>query len=138
MLWAPMLAACKATNTGAPRSPVPATQPASASARSAAPASPTPLRPQTTVVARPGVPGQIVLTPSGPRPAAITIQAGRSATWVNATGTPLRIISDEPGLFDTGDITPGESVSVTLTATGEHPWHEASDPAFAGTVTVLP
>jgi hypothetical protein len=99
---------------------------------------PSPGVPAITVVALPGTPGQIVLNRTGPLPAAISIQAGRRVTFVNNDTVAHHPVSDEAGLFDAGEIQPGASASVALSAVGSHPWHDAHDSSVRGLVAVLP
>jgi hypothetical protein len=93
--------------------------------------------PAATVVARPGVPGLIRLSASGAVPDTVAIQAGRTVTWQNGDSVKHRVVSSEPGLFDTGEISPGESATVTFTAPGDHGWLDPAYPKLSGTVRVL-
>ena len=93
-------------------------------------------RPSATVVAVAGTPGLITLTPAGAKPDTLSIQADRPVTWQNDDTRRHHIISDEPGLFDTGDIAPGSSATATLTVTGVHDWHDTLT-SLTGTIRVL-
>jgi len=125
-----------------------ATLPASSSATTVAPVvtpslapavrSPAPAGSSATVVAQIGVPGQVTITAGRSEPAAITVMAGRPITWLNRDTVPVHILSNEPGLFDTGDIAPGGQATSTVTAPGYHDWHDATSPSLKGTVRVLP
>ncbi|HEY8819851.1 MAG TPA: hypothetical protein VIM45_00780 [Dehalococcoidia bacterium] len=94
-------------------------------------------RPSVTVVAVAGTPGLITLTPAGAKPDALSVQSGRTITWQNDDTNRHHVVSDEPGLFDTGDIAPGSSVTVTVTVIGTHDWHDAVTPRLKGTLRVL-
>jgi plastocyanin len=94
-------------------------------------------RPSVTVVAIAGTPGLITLTPSGAKPETLSVQSGRTITWQNDDTNRHHIVSDEPGLFDTGDIAPGSSVTVTVTVIGTHDWHDMVTPGLKGTLRVL-
>jgi hypothetical protein len=61
-------------------------------------------------------------------PAEVTISAGQTVTWRNA-GQQGHTATASNGQFDTGNVAPGESTSVTLSAPGTfayvctpHPW----------------
>jgi len=95
------------------------------------------VRPLATVVAIAGTPGLITLTPSGPKPETLSVQSGRMITWQNDDANRHHIVSDEPGLFDTGDIAPGSSVTVAVTIIGTHDWHDLVTPRLKGTLRVL-
>lgn len=94
--------------------------------------------PSVTVVARPGTPGQVVLAASGATPDTVTVQAGRSVTFVNQDTAPHHPVSVEAGLFDAGVIAAGGSAQVTVTAAGLHDWHDATNPRLSGTIRVVP
>ncbi|GEM_PF-2123487 len=134
-----LLGACKSSNNhaAAPSTiahpPTAVSRPATALPPRAAAASPS-----TTVVARPGTPGQIVLSARGATPDTVTVQAGRSVSFVNADTAPHHPVSVEAGLFDAGVIAPGASAAVTVTAAGLHDWHDAANPQLSGTIRVVP
>ncbi|HLZ72268.1 MAG TPA: cupredoxin domain-containing protein [Dehalococcoidia bacterium] len=126
-----LLGACKASNNhpAATATVSPTRAPA---ARTAAAV------PSTTVVARPGTPGQIVLSAGGAAPDTVTVQAGRAVTFVNSDTVPHHPVSVEANLFDAGQIAPGASAQVTVTAAGLHDWHDAVNPRLSGTIRVVP
>ncbi|HEY7294919.1 MAG TPA: hypothetical protein VH916_07740 [Dehalococcoidia bacterium] len=134
-----MLVACKASNN---RSTATATAGQSraptAVAGTAAPPRTALAQPSTTVVSRPGTPGQIVLSANGATPDTVTVQAGRPVTFVNADSVPHHPVSVEAGLFDPGTIAPGTSAQVTVAAAGLHDWHDAANPRLSGTIRVVP
>ncbi len=134
---AALLCACKSSNTNSHASPA-ATATRQASAPPATPRPPSTAVPSVTVVARPGTPGQVVLAANGATPDTVTVQAGRTVTFVNSDSAPHHPVSNEAGLFDAGTIAPGGSAQVTVTAAGLHDWHDASDPRLNGTIRVVP
>ncbi|MHB8576542.1 MAG: cupredoxin domain-containing protein [Dehalococcoidia bacterium] len=94
--------------------------------------------PTSTVVARVGEPGLFTISAAGVAPQTVAVQAGRSASWLNADTETHRIVSDEPGLFDTGAVAPGQRVSVQVTAPGFHDWHDLAQPTLRGTLRIIP
>ncbi|HZQ35039.1 MAG TPA: hypothetical protein VFD32_03835, partial [Dehalococcoidia bacterium] len=108
------------------------------SAPATTPRPPSTAVPSVTVVARPGTPGQVVLSAAGATPDTVTVQAGRAVTFVNSDSVPHHPVSVEAGLFDAGAIAPGGSAQVTVTAAGLHDWHDAANPRLNGTIRVVP
>lgn len=96
-----------------------------------------PAIPQVTVVAQAGTPGLVTIRAGGVTPATIAIQAGRTVNWLNADSVAHRIVSDQAGIFDTGEIQPGQSAAVTLNTPGTYNWRDALTPELKGTVRVL-
>lgn len=94
--------------------------------------------PSTTVVARVGTPGLVTIAASRFTPDSITVAAGRPVTFQNDDAVARRVVSDESGLFDTGQIAPGASAQVTISAQGFHDFHDAANPALNGTIRILP
>jgi plastocyanin len=71
-------------------------------------------------------------------PKVITITAGTSIRWTNNGTSVHTTTSDTPGLWDSGDIAPGGSYTVTFNTPGVFPYqciHHA--PLMVGTVVVL-
>jgi plastocyanin len=144
-----LVAGCKASNNGAKS---PTTLPATATAvptaantsptprsLSPTPAAPTPARsPVSTSAPRVGVAGQVVISAAGFAPREITVATGRPVTFVNNDSVAHRVVSAMAGVFDTGDIPPGGSASVTIASTGFTDFHDAATPARGGTITTLP
>jgi plastocyanin len=85
-----------------------------------------------------GVPGQINISASGFEPAEVTVQSGHAVTFVNADTAPHRVVSVQQGVFDTGDIPPGGSASVTLGGTGFVDFRDIAQPTHTGTIRTLP
>jgi plastocyanin len=78
-----------------------------------------------------------MVTTAGFKPATITVQLGRPVTFANVDTTAHRVVSDESGLFDTGEIAPGATASVNVTVEGFHDFHDAGDPRLTGTIRIL-
>lgn len=135
-------AGCKASNSNKPASPtaLPSAPPVSTSSASprstAAPATPRP--PQATAVAHAGVPGQVTIGPTGFAPTDIAVEAGKPVTFVNTDSVAHRVVSNEAGLFDTGEIPPGGSAQISVSAPGFHDWHDAAKPSLTGTLRIIP
>lgn len=132
-----MLGGCKSSNNGRTTPPTATRTAAAATTTSPAPPRSTAV-PSVTVVARPGTPGQVVLAATGATPETVTVQAGRSVTFVNADAVPHHPVSAEAGLFDAGEIAPGGSAEVTVSTAGLHDWHDAANPRLSGTIRVIP
>jgi len=134
-----LLCACKASNNNSGRAATAATATRPASVPPATPPPPPPTAVLSdTVIAQVGTPGQVVLSASGAKPDTVTVQAGRTVTFVNADSVPHHPVSVEAGLFDAGTIAPGGSAQVTVTAAGLHDWHDANNPRLSGTIRVIP
>ncbi len=141
------IACCGQSTRTAPTAPAPAATPrTSASAAPDGPGAASAPRvgstastaASSTVVARAGTPGLFVIGTGRVMPDAIAIASGKSVSWRNGDVVPHRIVSDEPGLFETAPFGPDETVSITLSATGIHDWHDPSMPAIRGTIRVIP
>jgi plastocyanin len=126
----PVTSATSGTSTAVTASVNPSVRP-----RAQTPAVPAPT---STVVARVGEPGLFTISGAGVMPQTVAVQAGRSASWLNTDSEAHRIVSDEPGLFDTGDVAPGQRASVQVTAPGFHDWHDPAQPTLRGTLRIIP
>lgn len=69
------------------------------------------------------------------QPASITIPAGTTVTWTNADPVPHTATAAN-GAFDTGNLGPGESVSLTFTTAGTYDYSCLYHPNMSGTVVV--
>jgi plastocyanin len=94
------------------------------------------------------IPGAVAQGPAGftPNPLVRTVAQGARVTWLNqdfrvsALGANLtghRLISDE-GLFDSGDVTPGQAFSFDFPEPGTYRYHCLNHPTMTGTVTIEP
>ena len=69
-------------------------------------------------------------------PPDVTINAGQSITWTNS-GTIAHTATASGGQFDTGQLAPGQSNTVTLSTAGTFAYNCTPHPWMKGTVTVL-
>ncbi|MFI6080941.1 cupredoxin domain-containing protein [Streptomyces sp. NPDC051217] len=71
------------------------------------------------------------------RPASLTVAPGARITVVNDDSTTHTLTATKGASFDTGDIAPGKSATVTAPAkAGEFPWDCTIHPFMKGTLTV--
>lgn len=68
-------------------------------------------------------------------PANFTITAGRTVTWVNKDTTPHTVTS-ETGLFDSGNMNPGQSWSHQFNQAGVYKYYCTLHTSMKGTITV--
>src|SRR5207248_2275264 len=62
---------------------------------------------------------EVRITDSGFDPSSVTIGAGGSVHWTNASSAAQSVTSDD-GLFDSGSIPPGGGFSIAAAASGTH------------------
>lgn len=71
------------------------------------------------------------------QPASLTVAPGAKITVVNNDTTTHTFTADKGGSFDTGDIAPGKSATVTAPSNaGAFPFHCTIHPFMKGTLTV--
>ena len=68
-------------------------------------------------------------------PAELSVAAGTTVTFVNNDSAPHTATADD-GSFDTGEIPPGESATVTLDTAGTFAYHCEIHPSMTATLTV--
>lgn len=56
-------------------------------------------------------------------------------TWLNKDSTSHRTVSDS-GVFDSGDLTNGQSYNFTFSQAGSFPYHRSIHPSMKGTIVV--
>ncbi len=72
-------------------------------------------------------------------PASLTIKAGTTVTWTNATAVPHTVTSDDGKSFDSGAANPinqGGTFSFTFTTPGTFAYHCAIHPFMKATIIV--
>ncbi len=69
-------------------------------------------------------------------PATITVQVGDSVTWRTAPGDPDHTATSDTGAWDSGDIKPGGSKTVTFANAGTFGYHCRYHPIMKGTIVV--
>ena len=68
-------------------------------------------------------------------PSTLTVQRGANVTWGNADSTTHTVTSDT-GLFNSGNLNPGDSFTHQFNATGTFPYHCSIHPSMKGTILV--
>lgn len=68
-------------------------------------------------------------------PSSMTITAGTTVTWVNQ-GAAVHTATSDTGAFDTGQIAPGQSASVTFDTPGTYTYYCAIHPNMTATIVV--
>src|SRR4029453_19002247 len=61
----------------------------------------------------------------------LTVKAGQTIIWTNNDAVPHTVTSDA-GLWDSGDINPGQSYELTLTKPGTYSYHCMHHPYVKG------
>ena len=67
-------------------------------------------------------------------PATLTVRAGSKVTDKNNDTTAHTATADSGGAFDTSDIDPGSSATITLKSAGRVPYHCSIHPFMHGTI----
>jgi plastocyanin len=68
-------------------------------------------------------------------PSALTISKGANVTWTNDDSTTHTVTSDT-GAFESGNLSPSNSVTHQFNETGTFPYHCTIHPSMKGTITV--
>ena len=66
----------------------------------------------------------------------ITITAGSTVRWTN-NGSFIHTSTSDTGVWDSGDIGPGDVFTQTLDTPGSYPYHCAHHPSMQGTIVVI-
>jgi plastocyanin len=69
-------------------------------------------------------------------PATLTVRAGSKVTVKNSDTTAHTATADSGGAFDTSDIDPGSSATITLKSAGRVAYHCSIHPFMHGTIVV--
>ena len=67
-------------------------------------------------------------------PASLTVSQGARTTVTNRDSTAHTVTADDSSSFDTGDINPGSSATVTLSKSGTFKYHCSIHPFMHGTL----
>lgn len=68
-------------------------------------------------------------------PATLTVKAGTTVKWVNQDSATHQVVSDT-GLFNSGDLSKGQSFSFTFNQTGTYAYHCMIHPSMTGSIVV--
>lgn len=66
----------------------------------------------------------------------IIVKVGTTVTWTNSDIAPHTVTSDTGSTLDSGNLSLGQTYSMTFTAAGTYNYHCAVHPSMTGTVTV--
>jgi plastocyanin len=77
---------------------------------------------------------QVTITDSTFSPASLTIASGDTVTWTNAGVLPHTVT--QSGGFDSGNLDPGHTYTLTLSAAGSYAYACSYHPEQVGSVTV--
>jgi plastocyanin len=69
------------------------------------------------------------------QPSSITVSVGTTVTWTN-TGSTTHTVTSDSGVFDSGDISPGDNFQFTFENVGAYPYHCSIHTFMTGTVKV--
>ena len=69
-------------------------------------------------------------------PRAVNVMQGSIVSWTNDDSTTHTVTSDEGGLFDAGQLTPGDTFENVFDTPGEFGYHCAIHPWMTGRVMV--
>ncbi len=70
-------------------------------------------------------------------PQTTTINQGSSVRWTNTTGGTTHTSTSNSNVWNSGNITPGQSFTFTFNTPGSYPFHCNIHPNMTGTITVL-
>ncbi len=68
-------------------------------------------------------------------PITLNVQVGTTVTWINKDPHPQDVVSDS-GIFNSGNLTNGQSYNYTFNQTGSYPYHSSIHPSMDGTIVV--
>jgi plastocyanin len=85
---------------------------------------------------RTGGPGSVGIANFKFAPASLTVSPGARVTVANHDSTAHTATADQGQSFDTGDIDPGSSATITLSKPGTYAYHCSIHPFMHGTLVV--
>ena len=68
-------------------------------------------------------------------PQILAVGQGTTVTWKNQDSVAHRVVSDT-GVFDLGNVAPGQTVKYTFNRLGKYPYHCSIHPTMNGTIEV--
>lgn len=68
-------------------------------------------------------------------PVTLNIQVGTTVTWINRDPHSQEVTSDN-GLFNSGNLTNGQSFNYTFNQTGTYPYHSSINASMDGKIVV--
>jgi plastocyanin len=68
-------------------------------------------------------------------PTTLTVPVGTTVTWKNFDSTTHHIVSDT-GVFQSSDLSNGQTFNFTFTKAGNYPYHCSIHPSMTGTIVV--
>jgi plastocyanin len=96
-----------------------------------------------SIVANASTKGNLAFSPN---PFSESIATKSTVKWVNEdrgtggyggmAGTTHHLVSDTPGIFDSGALGPGHSYTATFAAPGSYTYHCSIHPTMVGTITI--
>jgi plastocyanin len=89
----------------------------------------------TSTAGSPAVQNTVTMKSLAFTPSTLTVKQGANVTWGNADSTTHTVTSDT-GLFDSGNLSPGDSFTHQFNATGTFLFHCTIHPSMKGTIVV--
>lgn len=77
----------------------------------------------------------VAIQNSALNPVTLNVQVGTTVTWINRDPHPQDVVSDS-GLFNSGNLTNGQSYNYTFNQTGSYLYHSSIHPSMNGTIIV--
>jgi len=68
-------------------------------------------------------------------PHTLNVQVGTTVMWTNKDPDIQDVVSDS-GIFNSGNLTNGQSYNYTFNQTGRYPYHSSLHPSMKGTIVV--
>lgn len=77
----------------------------------------------------------VAIQNSGFNPVTLNVQVNTTVTWINRDPHPQDVVSDS-GLFNSGNLTNGQSFNYTFNQTGTYPYHSSIHNGMDGKIVV--
>ena len=85
--------------------------------------------------AQPGTNLTVQITNGSFNPRSLDAPAGSTVTWINDDASVQTVTADDES-FNSGDIQPGQSYSMTVSAVGQHAYHSNYNSGLIGMLNV--